>query len=172
MTQDATGGRTVTWPSDIAWDCNLAPVLDPTPAGTDLVCLRCTGTNGYGFGIWQECYRKTSAPRKGIQTLTDGATITLDPRKSPKMQVTLTASGHTLALDGSKCYAGQVLKLDVIQDATGGRTLNWFTTINWAAGAVPTLTTTPNKVDSFGFICTDPVVPKFQGFILGQGLSQ
>lgn len=170
LKQDATGGRTVTWFSGILWNHSLAPVLDPTAGGTDLIVLLCVGLDGYGAPIWEEVCRKTSAPRKGVTTLTDGATVTLDPRVSPKMQVTL-GGNRTLAISGSNCYVGQILMLKLIQDGTGSRTVTWFSTINWAGGSAPTLTTTASRADVIGLVCTDTAGPKFDGFVLGQGLS-
>lgn len=170
LKQDATGGRTVTWWTGILWNHSLAPVLDPTAGGTDLIVLLCVGVDGYGAPIWEEVCRKSSAPRKGVKTLTDGSTVTLDPRVSPKMQVTL-GGNRTLAIAGANCYVGQVLMIKLIQDGTGSRTVTWFSTINWAGGSAPTLTTTANRADVIGLVCTDTAGPKFDGYILGQGLA-
>lgn len=170
LKQDATGGRTVIWWAGILWNHSLAPVLDPTAGGTDLIVLLCVGLDGYGAPIWEEVCRKSSAPRKGVTTLTDGATVTLDPRVSPKMQVTL-GGNRTLAISGSNCYVGQILMLKLIQDGTGSRTVTWFSTINWAGGSAPTLTTTASRADVIGLVCTDAAGPEFDGFVLGQGLS-
>lgn len=49
--------------------------------------------------------------------------------------------------------AGDRIVLRLLQDATGSRTVTWFTTIKWAGGTTPTLTTTPTKADIFGFLC-------------------
>ena len=169
--QDATGGRTVTWFSNIYWNNGLAPVLDPTPAGVDEIELECIGFDAYSVPVWVEISRATSAPRRGITTTTDAATVTFDLRTSPKQKVTL-GGNRTLALTAGSYYVGQPFVLKLIQDGTGSRTVTWFATINWAAGAVPTLTTTATKADVFGFICTDASgSPKFDGFILGQGFA-
>lgn len=169
--QDATGGRTVTWFNNIYWNNGLAPVLDPTANGVDEIELECIGFDGYGVPVWVEISRATSAPRRGITTATYAATVTLDLRKSPKQKVTL-AGNPTLALIATSYYVGQVFLLKLIQDGTGGRTVTWWSTINWAAGTVPTLTTTATKADWFAFVCTDASgSPKFDGFILGQGLA-
>ena len=40
-----------------------------------------------------------------------------------------------------------VLRLWLIQDATGSRTVTWPATVKWAGGTAPTLTTTPAKTD-------------------------
>ena len=86
--QDATGNRTPVWFPNVYWDKGLAPIIDPTPGGWNAVKLLCIGSNAYG-PLWLELCRSTSAPRRGIKTLTDGATVTLDPRVSPDMKVTL-----------------------------------------------------------------------------------
>lgn len=36
LVQDATGGRTVTWPASVRWDGTYAPILSTTPLATDL----------------------------------------------------------------------------------------------------------------------------------------
>ena len=96
---------------------------------------------------------------------TDAATITFD----------LSTSLHTVTLGGNRTLAlsnetvGQTFVLRLVQDGTGTRTVTWFTTIKWAAGgAAPTLTTTADKTDVFGFICTS--AGNYDGFIIGQNL--
>lgn len=58
--------------------------------------------------------------------------------------------------------------LDLIQDGTGSRTVTWFTTIKWAGGSAPTLTTTANKIDTVGILCTS--AGNYQGYIVGQNI--
>lgn len=96
---------------------------------------------------------------------TDGATITFDLSASNIHGVTL-GGNRTLAL--SNVSTGQVFILELTQDATGTRTVTWFTTIKWAGGAAPTLTTTANKRDTFGFRCTG--TNTYDGFIIGQNI--
>lgn len=60
----------------------------------------------------------------------------------------------------------------VIQDGTGSRTVDWYpgsgATVRWVDSTEPTLTTTANKVDSFGFIgATDT---QLDGYVIGQDL--
>lgn len=89
-------------------------------------------------------------------TLTDGATITIDPRKGSKFQVTLggnRAIALATAPNGGN-WAGKRFVLRVGQDATGGRSISsWFSgyTVKWADGVAVTLTATANKVDKIGF---------------------
>lgn len=103
---------------------------------------------------------------KGTLTAdTDGATITFDKNVSDYHGVTL-GGNRTLAL--SNMAAGDRVVLRLLQDATGSRTVTWFTTIKWVGGTVPTLTTTASKADTFGFLCTS--AGNYDGFIVGQNI--
>ena len=89
-----------------------------------------------------------------IQALTadaDGATITLDLAASNFHTVTL-GGNRTIALTNAS--VGQVFYLRLLQDGVGGRTVTWFTTIKWAGGSAPTLTTTIAHADLIAFVCT------------------
>lgn len=106
---------------------------------------------------------------KTIQTIitaSDGATVTFDLDTGSIQQVTL-GGNRTLAIDNED--AGQVFILKLIQDGTGSRTVTWFSTINWPGATEPTLTTTADKADVFGFVCT--AADTYDGFIVGQNLS-
>lgn len=49
VTQDATGSRTVTWPSSVKWPGGTAPTLTTTASAIDWIQLDCVdGTNWYG----------------------------------------------------------------------------------------------------------------------------
>lgn len=100
-----------------------------------------------------------------VTTDTDGATVTFDLSASNIHQVTL-GGNRTLALSNAK--AGQVFTLRLIQDATGSRTVTWFSGIKWPNNIVPTLTTTASKTDTFIFLCTS--TGNFDGYTLGQNL--
>ena len=54
------------------------------------------------------------------------------------------------------------------QDGTGSRTVTWFDTITWPGATAPTLTTTLNKSDVFGFMQTG--TSTYDGYIIGQNL--
>lgn len=107
----------------------------------------------------------TSSTFQDIVTATDGATVTFAMQSGNYQRVTL-GGNRTLALSNVK--VGQFFVLDLVQDGTGSRTVTWFTTIKWAGGSAPTLTTTAGKIDSFGFVCTSS--GNYQGYILGQNL--
>jgi len=152
--QDATGNRTPTWWANIAWDNGLAPVDVPTASGWSMTVLACVGLDAYSVPNWKEVSRSTSAPRTGITTATDGATVTFDLRVSPRQKVTL-AGNRTLALTSGSYYVGQTFDIKITQDATGSRTVTWWSAIKWTGGTIPTLTTTAGKSDWFRFVCTD-----------------
>ena len=100
-----------------------------------------------------------------IEDNTDGATVTFDLDSSSTHTVTL-GGNRTLALSNSD--AGQKFIIRLVQDGTGSRTVTWFSTIKWPGGVTPTLTTTANKTDVFGFICTS--AGNYDGFVLGYNL--
>lgn len=105
---------------------------------------------------------------KTVQTITagtDGATITFDLSLGNIHTVTL-GGNRTLALSNGS--TGQSFVIRLLQDGTGSRTVTWFTTIKWAGGTAPTLTTTASKADAFGFITTGSGT--YDGFIIGQNL--
>lgn len=101
----------------------------------------------------------------GIVTDSDGATITFDRAVGKTHQVVL-GGNRTLAID--HLGVGQYIAIDLIQDATGSRTVTWWSTIKWADGVAPTLTTTANKIDSFIIKCTGSGT--YNGYVVSQNL--
>lgn len=104
-----------------------------------------------------------------IQALTadsDGSTVTFDLAASNIHTVTL-GGDRTLAL--SNPSVGQAFIIRLIQDGTGSRLVTWFSTIKWAGGSAPTLTTTASRIDVLSFICTSS--GNYDGFIVGQNLA-
>jgi hypothetical protein len=87
-----------------------------------------------------------SAVSQAEQTLTDGATVTLNCNNGLNAVVTL-GGNRTLAI--TNAAAGNFITLRVVQDANGSRTLTFpagTKVINGGAGTV-TLTTTANAID-------------------------
>lgn len=95
----------------------------------------------------------------------DGATVTFNLATSNIHSVTL-GGNRTLALSNE--HVGQCFILRLVQDGTGSRTVTWFSTIKWAGGSAPTLTTTASKTDVLGFIVTSS--GNYDGFVVGQNL--
>jgi hypothetical protein len=80
----------------------------------------------------------------GQFTLTDGATINTDWSNGNTQTVTL--GGNRTMAAPTNPQTGARYTYIIRQDATGSRTLTWFT-IRWAGGTAPTLTTGANKWD-------------------------
>lgn len=95
-----------------------------------------------------------------------GATATLDVADVSVHVITMPAGNITIAISNET--AGQYFAIEIIQDAVGGRTVTWFSTIKWVDGAAPTLTTTADKKDSFVFRCTG--TDTYDGYIVGQNI--
>ena len=107
-----------------------------------------------------------STPGNTAYTPAGAATATLDCSDANRHVITMPAGNITIAL--SNIATGQAIVVEIIQDGTGSRTVTWFSTIKWAGGSAPTLTTTASKKDSFGFICTGSGT--YDGFIIGQNI--
>lgn len=78
----------------------------------------------------------------------------------------MPAGNITIALTGAT--TGQAFVVRITQDSGGSRTVSWFSTIKWAGGTAPTLTTTANKADTFGFITTGSGT--YDGYVVGLNL--
>jgi hypothetical protein len=85
-----------------------------------------------------------------VAALTFGSSIALNAALGNAFAVTLTASTGTLA-NPSNPVDGQTIRVRVIQDATGGRTLTYGTAYDFGAAGAPTLSTGASKVDILGF---------------------
>ncbi len=100
-----------------------------------------------------------------VTTDADTATITFNMAASNIHAVTL-GGNRTLAV--SNVSVGQCFMIELIQGTGGSKTVTWFSTIKWAGGSAPTLTTTAGKKDTFGFRCT--ASGQYDGYIVGQNI--
>lgn len=85
-----------------------------------------------------------------VVALTFGASIAVNAALGNAFAVTLTASTGTLA-NPTNPVDGQVIRVRVIQDATGSRTLAYGTAYDFGSGSAPTLSTAASKVDILAF---------------------
>jgi hypothetical protein len=96
---------------------------------------------------------------------TQSANFTIDWAKGDHQRVKLGAAGLTVTFLNPQ--AGKHLKLEVVQDATGSRTITtWPTAVKWPGGTAPTLTTTANRLDLFDFLY-DQVLTNYRGSTVG-----
>ena len=85
----------------------------------------------------------------GEQMFTVSATTSTINFNSGNIMDVVLASSTTLTLTGGT-FGTFILKLT--QDAVGGRTVSWPSTVRWSGGIPPTLTTSPSKTDIISFI--------------------
>lgn len=76
--------------------------------------------------------------------------VTIDFNTGNVQRRTLTGNVTSLTLSNLKDGAEYIIT--VLQDGTGSRTIAWPSTVKWAGGSAPTLTTTASARDSFSFI--------------------
>jgi hypothetical protein len=91
----------------------------------------------------------TGAVMPAEGALTDGATISLDASKGNLFRVTL-AGNRTLA-NPANPTDGQLIRVEVTQDATGSRTLSYGSAYDFGTAGAPTLSTGAGKTDVLGF---------------------
>lgn len=97
-----------------------------------------------------------------LYTETYGATTTFDIDTNGALQKVVLTGSPTLAVSVSTDRPFVIL---LEQDGVGNHTVTWFTTINWAGGTPPVLTTAGGKTDSFGFIRTS--AGNYLGYVVG-----
>lgn len=128
-----------------------------------------------GSGIVTKTTAQTLTGKKTmgavVQTVTTytpaaSGTATLDVSVGNIHSITMPAGNITIAISNET--AGQCFMIEITQDGTGSRTVTWFTTIKWAGGSAPTLTTTGSKRDVFGFRVTS--ADNYLGYVIGQNL--
>lgn len=112
----------------------------------------------------QTLTNKTVVQKVTSYTPAGGATATLDLRTGNIHSITMPAGNITIAV--SNGAVGQCFIVEITQDGGGSRTVTWFTTIRWAGGSAPTLTTTGSKRDTFGFRVTG--TDTYDGVVVGQ----
>lgn len=81
----------------------------------------------------------------GFVTLTDAATIAVD--MSTFINATVTLAGNRALGNPTNTKDGQSGVIEIVQDATGSRTLSYGTNWEFAGGTAPTLSTTANASD-------------------------
>ena len=99
-----------------------------------------------------ELLRSTAGFKLGEYTGGGGTTTTIDWTKTHKVKFTFGAGDETLAFTDPKYPCNLVLM--VVQDSTGGRKATWPSSVKWAGGSAPVLSTGANAIDIVSFLYT------------------
>lgn len=102
-----------------------------------------------------------------VAALTFASSILVNAALGNAFAVTLTASTGTLA-NPTNPVDGQVIRVRVIQDGSGSRTLAYGTAYDFGTAGAPTLSTAAGKVDILGF---EYVASLTKWAYLGSGLG-
>jgi hypothetical protein len=116
--------------------------------------------------VWGSTGLQIDSHQGVITTDTYASTTTLNLATSDWHSITLTGN-VTIAL--SNPTVGQAFCLVLIQGGAGSYTATWFTTIKWAGGTPPTLTTTVGGIDVLAFKCVS--TGNYYGFVGGAALA-
>ena len=108
----------------------------------------------------------SKATKPALNDLTEADNVEINVNLANLHTLTLNRATTTLTVENET--VGQRFIVRVTQDGTGSRALNFFSGISWAGGSAPTLTTTANKTDVFGFLCT--ATDTYDGFVIGQNI--
>jgi len=114
-------------------DINGGTIDGVTIGGATPAAATCTDVTLTGMG---KAARQTDESVGGTDTITFTTNW---------FAITLTSNWTTATIAGM--VAGSSYILQVIQDATGSRTIAWPATFKWTAGAAPTLSTAANAID-------------------------
>jgi hypothetical protein len=142
--------------TDLA-DADLFPVVDD-PAGTPSTKkITALNTRAYTAVDTYQNHGNTST------------TETVDLANGTVHRVVLD-DNCTLTFSGATSGSGYSFTLIVVQDGTGGRTVTWPGSVDWAASTAPTLSTAVNAVDVLTFFTVDGGTTWF-GFVAGLGMG-
>ncbi len=99
----------------------------------------------------------TSGYAPAVVTLgQSGGSVAVDASQGNAFALSLTASGWTIASPANPVGDGQVIRIRLSQDSTGGRTVSWDSAYNWGstggtANNAPALSTTAHATDILSF---------------------
>lgn len=101
--------------------------------------------------------------------VSSSGTATLDLSTGRLFAVTLTAN-TTIAFSNVPPAGVTSCTVELIQDATGSRTVTWPASVTWAGGAAPTISSAANAVDVVTLYTRDGGTT-WRGFMAGQGMA-
>jgi len=169
------GQYTITYPTGTDFPGGAAPELSGAGAEDVLEFLSLDGGTTWYLQVLRrgdgslEVKNKLTALGQIRSPLHDngnsGSALTVDWDNGNHQRATLTAN---CTLTFSNGRSGGVYFLELVQDATGSRTVTWPAAVVWPAAIAPTLTTTPLRADGFTFYYDDiPATDKYLGQTFG-----
>ncbi len=119
--------------------------LEVQRSGMAVTMIRLTGLTRVAGSLYhnQTYCDNANSPDPGTGTINFNLALS-------DMHATVLTGNRTLTL--SNFQIGQRFNLTLTQDGTGGRTVTWWSGIQWPGGTVPTLTTTGGRSDVFEFL--------------------
>lgn len=150
LTQDATGGRTVTWPAGAAFGSGTAATVRPEASATDTF-----GFDSTSATAWQYTEGGDNPTFTNITTRTNAignaaATQNLDFGLGGNQTLTLTQ--NTTLTFSNIPPAGTLVVVQFTQNGTGGFTVTWPATAKFLTSTAPTVNQNANGVDTFSFL--------------------
>lgn len=137
-----TDGSVVSWGYAVTIGAGLASVSNATLTVTAAAASDVRGGSDTSKALTAGALMASSA----FQTLTDASTIAWNCANGYNATVTLAASGHTIGAP-TGLYDGLSVSLEIVQDATGSRTVSWASIWDFGQAGAPVLQTTANKAD-------------------------
>lgn len=102
-----------------------------------------------------------------------GATLAVTPGggNGCVKRITLTSATCTITFNTFTATGkARSMEFEITQDATGGRTIVWPSSVKWPGGVAPTLSTAANSVDIISFVTyTDGTT--YRGNLVGKGYA-
>jgi len=149
-----TGTGTTAWSSTLTGSTIAGATLSGTVVGADQIMS----------AVVHKDYAETVYAGGDTSTA-----VTLDETNGNTQTWTMTGNCTFTMPSGAGLQAGTALTLILTQDGTGSRT-GAFTSVKWAGGTAPTLTTTATTgADILCFVTFDGgAAPTWYGFVAGQ----
>lgn len=140
-----------------------------TPDGVNVIVMPASGLN---LELIVSYHRFKNYAETAATASLNAGTISINLDQGTNQTVTLTENVTGITLFGVNPNSSYTTTytLRMIQDGTGGRTVTWPGTIIWPGGSAPTVTSTANAIDVFGFTTYD-AGSTWYGFTLGQGMA-
>jgi hypothetical protein len=113
-----------------------------------------------GFQGWQGISTPTTTTLYTQTFASPTTTFNIDTNGGLQKVVLTASTAFALTISTNRPFV-----LLVEQGGIGSYLVTWFTTINWAGGTPPTLTTAVGKTDAFGFIRTSS--GNYLGYVVG-----